>query len=134
MAYILPASSSLACRRSRATVPTGPQWVLRDQARRVPVHLLCAIASGCALFSRGGHDCATADPAITEALQALPVRSVTIDGEGVICGPNGRSDFDRLRAVRADGLPRNVPVRVRPTRTGWPRPAPESHGQTAAPS
>jgi bifunctional non-homologous end joining protein LigD len=27
------------------------------------------------------------------------VKSVTIDGEGVVCGPDGVSDFDRLRAA-----------------------------------
>jgi bifunctional non-homologous end joining protein LigD len=27
------------------------------------------------------------------------VRSVVLDGEGVICGPDGKSDFDRMRAV-----------------------------------
>ena len=30
---------------------------------------------------------------------ALKVRSVTIDGEGVVCGPDGVTDFDRLRAA-----------------------------------
>jgi hypothetical protein len=29
---------------------------------------------------------------------ALPVRSATLHGEGVICGPDGKSDFDRMRA------------------------------------
>jgi hypothetical protein len=37
--------------------------------------------------------------AIAAALRALPVRSATLDGEGVICGPDGVSDFDRLRVV-----------------------------------
>jgi len=26
------------------------------------------------------------------------VRSAVLDGEGVICGPDGKSDFDRMRA------------------------------------
>ena len=38
-------------------------------------------------------------PLIAEALAKLRVKSVTIDGEGVVCGPNGVSDFDRLRAA-----------------------------------
>ena len=29
----------------------------------------------------------------------MPVRSVILDGEGVICGPDGVSDFDLMRAV-----------------------------------
>ncbi len=33
-----------------------------------------------------------------EAMQALPVRSVMLDGEGVICGADGKSDFARMRA------------------------------------
>ena len=37
-------------------------------------------------------------PAIVEAVEALPVTSVTLEGEGVICGPDGKSDFDRMRA------------------------------------
>jgi bifunctional non-homologous end joining protein LigD len=36
--------------------------------------------------------------AIADAMQALPVRSVVLDGEGVICGPDGKSDFDAMRA------------------------------------
>jgi bifunctional non-homologous end joining protein LigD len=50
-------------------------------------------------FTRGGHDWGGQLPAVTEATGALPVRSVTIDGEAVICGPDGKSDFDRMRAV-----------------------------------
>ena len=33
-----------------------------------------------------------------KALLALPVRSVVLDGEGVICGRDGKSDFDAMRA------------------------------------
>jgi bifunctional non-homologous end joining protein LigD len=34
---------------------------------------------------------------IAEALAALRVKSVVIDGEGVVCRPDGVSDFDLLR-------------------------------------
>jgi bifunctional non-homologous end joining protein LigD len=51
------------------------------------------------VYSRGGHDWASQLPAIVAAIQALPVKSATLDGEGVICGPDGKSDFDRMRAV-----------------------------------
>jgi hypothetical protein len=51
------------------------------------------------LFSRGGHDWSGQLPAIVEAMRSLPVRSVIIDGEVVICGADGVSQFDRLRAV-----------------------------------
>jgi hypothetical protein len=38
-------------------------------------------------------------PAIVEAMQALPISSALLDGEGVICGPDGVSQFDRMPAV-----------------------------------
>jgi bifunctional non-homologous end joining protein LigD len=36
---------------------------------------------------------------IAEAMTKLPVKSVTIDGEGVVCGPDGVSDFNLLHAA-----------------------------------
>jgi bifunctional non-homologous end joining protein LigD len=44
-------------------------------------------------------DWSTQLPAIVAALRVLPVRSVILDGEGVICGADGVSDFDRMRAM-----------------------------------
>jgi bifunctional non-homologous end joining protein LigD len=38
-------------------------------------------------------------PLIAKALAALRVSSVTLDGEGVVCGPDGVSDFARLRTA-----------------------------------
>jgi len=39
-------------------------------------------------------------------MKALPVRSVVLDGEGVICGRDGKSDFDAMRACFShDGAP-----------------------------
>jgi ATP-dependent DNA ligase len=37
-------------------------------------------------------------PLIADALAALRVKSGIVDGEGVVCRPDGVSDFDRLRA------------------------------------
>jgi bifunctional non-homologous end joining protein LigD len=54
---------------------------------------------GVRVFSRRGVDHSDRAPAIAEALQALPVRSITLDGEGVVCGPDGTTDFNRLRAA-----------------------------------
>jgi ATP-dependent DNA ligase len=36
---------------------------------------------------------------IAQALAALRVKSVTLDGEEVVCGEDGVMDFDRLRAA-----------------------------------
>ena len=41
-------------------------------------------------------------PRIVEALRSLRVGSITIDGEAVICGAAGKSDFDRLHSRAHD--------------------------------
>jgi bifunctional non-homologous end joining protein LigD len=51
------------------------------------------------VFSRRGNDYTDRVPAIVEALAALKLKSVTIDGEGVVCGSDGVSDFMRLSGV-----------------------------------
>ena len=79
------------------TVPTGPQWayeIKHDGFRFLAARQRKQVR----IYSRGGHDWSKQLPIITEALQALPVRSVMLDGEGVICGADGKSDFDRMRA------------------------------------
>src|SRR6478609_2067075 len=79
------------------TVPTGPQWayeIKHDGFR----FLAMRQGKRVRVYSRGGHDWSKQLPAITEALEALPVCSVVLDGEGFICGPDGKSDFDRMRA------------------------------------
>jgi ATP-dependent DNA ligase len=79
-------------------VPTGPQWayeIKHDGFRFLAVRQ----AKRVRVISRGGYDWSKQLPAIVEAMLALPAASVTIDGEGVICGSDGRSDFDRMRAV-----------------------------------
>ena len=67
------------------SVPTGPQWayeIKHDGFRFLAVRQRKQVR----IYSRGGHDWSERLPAITEALLALPVRSVVLDGEGVICG------------------------------------------------
>jgi bifunctional non-homologous end joining protein LigD len=80
------------------TVPTGSQWayeIKHDGFRFLAVRQRKQVR----VYSRGGHDWSKQMLAITEALQALPVRSVMRDGEGVICGVDGKSDFDRTTAL-----------------------------------
>jgi len=79
-------------------VPTGPQWAYEfkhDGFRFLAVRQGKRVRA----FTRGGHDWSKQLPAIADAMQALPVRSAVLDGEGVICGPDGKSDFDAMRAV-----------------------------------
>jgi bifunctional non-homologous end joining protein LigD len=40
-----------------------------------------------------------AKPRPAKPLQSLRVKSVTLDGEGVVCGADGVADFNRLRAA-----------------------------------
>jgi len=47
---------------------------------------------------RSGRDATARFPEVVEATAALPVESAHLDGELVVFGPDGRSDFDALRA------------------------------------
>jgi ATP dependent DNA ligase domain len=80
------------------TAPSGPQWAyeITHDGFRFICH---RDGERVRVFSRTGHEWNAQLPAIAAALRALPVRSVILDGEGVICGPDGVSDFDRMRAV-----------------------------------
>jgi bifunctional non-homologous end joining protein LigD len=80
------------------TVPAGTQWayeIKHDGFRFVCHRELERVR----VYSRRGHDWTNRVPRIAEALSALPVTSITIDGEGVACRPDGVADFDRLRAA-----------------------------------
>jgi bifunctional non-homologous end joining protein LigD len=79
-------------------VPTGAQWVyeIKHDGFRFIGH---RDGERVRVFSRNGHDWTDRVPLIAEALAKLRVKSVTLDGEGVVCRPDGVSDFDRLRAA-----------------------------------
>jgi bifunctional non-homologous end joining protein LigD len=80
------------------TVPTGAGWAY--EIKHDGFRFICRRdGERVCVFSRNGLDWTDRVPLIAEALTALRVRSVTLDGEGVICGPDGRSDFDAMRAV-----------------------------------
>jgi bifunctional non-homologous end joining protein LigD len=79
-------------------VPVGPQWAY--EIKHDGFRFICwRVGDRMRVFSRRGHDWTEKVPMIATALAALPVRSVTIDGEGVVCGSNGVSDFELLRAA-----------------------------------
>jgi len=78
--------------------PIGPQWVY--EIKHDGYRFICRRdGDSVRVFSRRGHDWTDRVPVIADALKALRVKSVTIDGEGVVCRPDGVSDFDRLRAA-----------------------------------
>jgi ATP dependent DNA ligase domain len=79
-------------------VPSGPQWV--HEIKHDGFRFICRREGDrVRVFSRRGNDYTDRVPAIAKALAMLRVKSVTIDGEGVVCREDGVSDFDRLRAA-----------------------------------
>jgi bifunctional non-homologous end joining protein LigD len=80
------------------TVPTGAGWAY--EIKHDGFRFICWRAGDrVRVFSRQGNDWTDRVSLIAQALQALRVKSVIINGEGVVCRPNGISDFDLLRAA-----------------------------------
>jgi bifunctional non-homologous end joining protein LigD len=81
-------------------VPGGPMWV--HEIKHDGFRFICRRdGDGVRMFSRQGRAWSDKVPAIVEAMRALPVSSVTIDGEGVVCDDRGVTDFERLRSALA---------------------------------
>jgi bifunctional non-homologous end joining protein LigD len=79
-------------------VPTGSQWAY--EIKHDGFRFICRRdGERVRVFSRRGHDWTDRVPLIAKALTALRVKSVTLDGEGVVCRADGVSQFDRMRAV-----------------------------------
>jgi ATP-dependent DNA ligase len=80
------------------TVPAGDGWAY--EIKHDGFRFICRRdGDRVRAFSRGGHDWSAQLPAIVEAMRAFPVTSVTLDGEVVICGADGVSQFDRMSVV-----------------------------------
>ena len=77
--------------------PVGRDWVheIKHDGYRLMVRRQGARVR---LFTRRGFDWSHRFPLIVEAAGALRVRSISIDGEAVVCGDDGVSDFDRLHS------------------------------------
>jgi bifunctional non-homologous end joining protein LigD len=78
-------------------VPTGPEWVheIKHDGYRLIVRRK---DDRVRLYTRRGFNWSHRFPLIAEAVRRLKVRSAMIDGEAVVCGGNGRSDFDKLHS------------------------------------
>ena len=78
--------------------PSGPQWLheLKRDGYRIMAH--CS-GDKVRLWSRAGTDWTTSLSGIAAAMRALPVSSVTLDGEGVVLRPDGYDDFHALRSA-----------------------------------
>ncbi len=53
------------------------------------------------IYTRRGHNWADRMPSMARALSALKVRSAVIDGEAIVIGEDGLSDFFTLHAALA---------------------------------
>ncbi len=73
---------------------------------------ICVIDRGSiSIYTRRGHNWADRMPSIARALSALKVRSAVIDGEAIVIGEDGLSDFFTLHAALArKSAPRAVLV------------------------
>lgn len=61
-------------------------------------------ARGCRLYSRTALDMSQKYPLVVQALAALPVDEVTLDGEVVALDEHGRPSFERLQAYEGNQL------------------------------
>ena len=94
----LPAGFIPPCLPTAAPrAPSGDQWwheIKQDGIRVIARKVNKRIK----LYSRPGNDLTDRFPLIVEALARLRSRSCIIDGEAVICGTDGKSDFGKLHS------------------------------------
>jgi ATP dependent DNA ligase domain len=92
-----PRSSCWLCRAWIPTLaakpPSGPGWVheIKHDGYRLIVR---RDGDTVRLFTRRGHDWTDRYPAIASAAAKLRAKSFTMDGEAVVCGPDGIALFD----------------------------------------
>src|SRR5271165_1349709 len=75
--------------------PSGPGWVheIKHDGYRLQVR---RDGDAVRLFTRRGYDWSARYPAIAATAARLRATSFTIDGEAVVCGPDGIAIFDAL--------------------------------------
>jgi bifunctional non-homologous end joining protein LigD len=91
-----------SCIPSRGTaVPTGPNWIheIKHDGYRLIVQ---RDGKRVRLFTRNGHDWTDRYPLIVMAALKNRVTSFVIDGEAVLLGVDGVSDFDGLHSREHD--------------------------------
>jgi bifunctional non-homologous end joining protein LigD len=76
---------------------SGPAWVheIKHDGYRM---IARRTGDRVRLYTRRGFNWADRYPRIVEALRSLRVCSIVIDGEAVICGTDGKSDFGKLHS------------------------------------
>ena len=78
-------------------MPAGPDWIheIKHDGYRLTVH---REGKRVRLFTRNGHDWTDRYPLIVEAALRIRIGSFVLDGEAVLLGIDGRSDFDGLHS------------------------------------
>src|SRR5829696_3680439 len=95
-------SSYAPCIPTRAAkVPAGPDWIheIKHDGFRLIVQ---REGSRVRLFTRNGHDWTDRFPFIVDAAARIRTGSFVLDGEAVLLGVDGVSDFDGLISRRRD--------------------------------
>jgi ATP-dependent DNA ligase len=110
--------------------PAGPGWVheIKHDGYRLQVR---RVGDQVRLFTRRGYDWSGRYPSIAVTATLLRARSFTIDGEAVVCGPDGVAVFDALhrRGTVSEAMLYHRPSGAR--RCGPPRVAPERPQEAA---
>ena len=90
--------------------PRGPNWL--HEIKHDGYRTICVVDQGAvSIYTRRGLNWADRMPSIARALSALKVRSAVIDGEAIVIGEDGLSDFFSLHAALAQkSAPRAVLV------------------------
>jgi bifunctional non-homologous end joining protein LigD len=92
----MPSGFVPPCIPTRAVKPpAGPDWVheVKHDGYRLQVRRQ---GDTVRLFTRNGYDWSARYPAISVTATLLRARSFILDGEAVVCGPDGVAIFDAL--------------------------------------
>ena len=81
--------------------PIGPYWVyeIKHDGYRLIVR---KSADRVRIYTRRGADWTHRFPRIVAAVRRLAATSIVLDGEGVVCGKDGVSDFNALHSQARD--------------------------------
>jgi hypothetical protein len=80
----------------RTVPPSGPEWVheIKHDGYRL---IVCKTGGFVQLFTRNGTDFNARFTAIASSVRRLKAESCVLDGEAVVVGPDGLSQFEALR-------------------------------------
>src|SRR3981189_2064966 len=98
----MPQRTFEPCIPTRGTkVPAGPDWIheIKQDGYRL---IVVRDGKRVRLFTKNGYDWSGRFPRITEAALRIRQTSFVIDGEAVLLGGDGISDFNGLHSRRHD--------------------------------